>query len=747
MLISLDCEATGLDLAHGAMPFLVTSTDDSGTIRYWEWDVDPLTRRPEIPSGDLVDIAELLGAAELIYLQNSKYDARALAAIGIAMPWEKVRDTLCMGHLLASNHPHDLTWMCVQYLGADIEPLEVAVKGATRICRAHVKRDDRRALWKIAREGAMDMPSVKDSSKRDEDKPWKNDMWLLRALARQYRAEGDEHLIDWVEDACARYANGDSEHTLPLGLEMERLIRERGLWAIYEHRCRLPQAYCEMEQYGVTAIGEHTERTMGEYEQYVAEAGGELVGIAAEYGHVLELADGAAINDNMRDFFYGGVRQNCVHCRYERRVKHWNGESVNGEVCPKCATRKRSPAQHQLQVASHPNLSLKVLESGKTGNATLNADAMQTYLTTLDDGPARDFIQILTDKRKHDTSLTYMRAYSRFWVPVPNTPGYYRIHASINPFGTDHLRAASNSPNLQNVGKQEQRCEECDGKGCTMCGGTGLAMLSARCCFGPAPGREWWGMDFESIEKRIPTYECMEPALIELFERPNDPPYWGSDHNLLASLLWPDLYNPIAHIRGEFKRRYVNEYKRGKNTNFAKQYGAGRRKVDATAKVPGAYDLIDRGTPRLAALQRHYLDLAERTGYVETLPDRGVDSRRGYPIIAGRTDDGRVLSTTPFNYHVSGTACWAKNRALVRCADQLEVWRQENGFDGHVALEIHDEILFDFPRGDGPGTNKVRAMVLRRLMEQSGADLIPPIPTPVSVEYHAESWAKGVAVG
>ncbi len=37
-------------------------------------------------------------------------------------------------------------------------------------------------------------------------------------------------------------------------------------------------------------------------------------------------------------------------------------------------------------------------------------------------------------------------------------------------------------------------------------------------------------------------------------------------------------------------------------------------------------------------------------------------------------------------------------------------------------------------------------MVLRRLMEQGGADLVPSIPTPVSVKYHTHSWAEGVAV-
>jgi len=745
-VISLDCETTGVDFAHGAMPFLVTTCDSEGMIRWFEWDVDPLTRTPDIPNSDIADITELIDAADLIYLQNSKFDARALATIGIDLPWPKVRDTLIMGHLLASNHRHDLTWMCVEYLGVDIELHEKHVKEVTQACRAIAKRGY--PHWKLADEGVPETPSVKASSKRDEDKPWKNDMWIERALLKQWQEDDtplDHKLASdkWAGDACSRYANSDSEHTLPLGLEMERLIRDRRLWAIYEHRLHLPRVYCEMECYGITAIGEYTEATIRDYEEYTAEAESTLVTIAAEHGHDLQLADGAALNDNMRDFFYGAVTQSCPRCNYTKRVKYWNGERLEASMCPKCAksTNRCAGMHHQLVTTRRDNLALPIITSEKTGNASLDKDAMLQYLTTLNNGPALDFIRVLTNKRKHDTSLTYMRAYRRFWVPVSGAIGYYRIHPFINPCGTDHLRASSNSPNLQNVGKQEQRCDECDGEGCSLCGGIGLVMLSARNCFGPAPDREWWSLDFESIEKRIPAYECMEPALVEIFEKPNEPPYWGSDHNLIASLLWPHLYEPIAHKKGKFKERYINEYKRAKNTNFAKQYGAGKKKVDATAQVSGAFNLIDRGMPLLANLQRQYLSMAEKTGFVETLPDRRVDPTRGYPILASRMEDGRVLSTTPFNYHTSGTACWCKNTALIRCADKCAEWRSE-GFDAHVSLEIHDELIFDFPRGRTPEENLPRALTLKMLMEQSGEDLIPRIPTPVSLSYHTESWAK-----
>ena len=731
MIISLDTEATGLDLAHGAKPFLVTWCEEGLNPSYVEWLVDPHTRQPQIPMEDLEYIAELLDAAELIYLHNAKYDARALATVGVELPWPKVRDTLVASHLLATNRPHNLTWLCIEYLGKNIEPLELNIKRVTQACRTIAKRDF--PSWRIADEGLPDMPSVRRSSKRDEDKPWKNDMWLPQALANHmvtgglcHEGEVDE---DWL-NACARYACGDSEHTLYLGLEMERLLRDRGLWAIYEHRLHLPRVDCEMESYGLTARGDHTAATIAEYERHVAESRAALVSMASEFGHELELAEGAALNDNMRDFFYGAVHQTCTRCKHFKRVKHWNGEQPAEGMCPKCAGRKRTPALVPLATSRRDNLRLPVVISGKTHNATLHKDAMQEYIQTLDEGPALDFVELLTDERMYEIALGYIHQYRRYWVPVKGSPGYYRIHASFNPCGTNHLRQSSNSPNLQNVSSDSKE-------------------LSNRACFGPLPSREWWRMDFKSIENRIPPYECGEPKMIEVFEKPDDPPYWGSLYYIAASVLYPDEFWSCSqhspdHPEG-FKKKYPLLYKRAKFFLLAKQYGAGRAKGDLLSKVKNSYDRVDNEFPLLAALQAKYLDMAERIGYVETLPDRTVDPTRGYPILASRTEDGRVLSTTPFNYHVSGTACWCKNTALIRCSDQCAEWRAE-GFDAHVALEVHDELLFDFPRGATPEENLPRALTLKKLMEISGDNLVPAIPTPVSISYHTESWAKETPV-
>ncbi len=747
-IISLDCESTGVDLIHGAMPYIVTWCEEGQAPLFCEWEVDPLTRRVCVPQEDVAYIQQVIEEAELIYLQNSQFDALALRTIGIALPWHKVRDTLVAGHLLASNYSHALDDMVEEYLGQrhgeEMVKRESVIRDITKTARTIVKKEF--PQWHISKEGEEDMPSVKSSSKRDEDKPWKGDMWLPRALMK---AKSRNYIPELWGTACSHYACGDSSYTMMLGPVMERIVRERGYWTHYEQRLHMMRVCHEMKCIGVTAIGEYTENTIDDYERYCAEASAELVCIAAEYGHDLDLAKGAALNDNMRDFFYGSRHQVCDRCEYTKRLKHWNGEGDGyahiDTHCPKCAKggRRKQPVHQPLRMVGRTNLDLPIIESKKSGNACLDKDAMQEYLGT-QEGAAHDFIKLLMDKRKHDTDLSYMQAYRRFWVPLQGSPGYYQIHPWINPCGTDHLRCSSNGPNLQNVGGQEDKCDECNGDGCDWCHGTGKSRISVKYCFGPAPGREWYSMDYKSIEARLPAYESGEPKMIEVFEKPNEPPYWGNLYNLTASVLYPDEYWPTAQDKDRFRADYKRLYKQSKFFVLAKNYGAGRNKGDLLSKIKNSYDRVDGEFPKLAALQKKILALANKTGWVYTIPTRAVDPTKGYPLLASRTEDNYILSTTPFNYHTSGTACECKNLALIRCADQCAQWRDE-GFDAWVILEVHDEILFDFPKGESWDSNLWRAMILRDLMEQSGEDLVPSIPTPVKVEYHSVTWAEGVA--
>jgi len=257
--------------------------------------------------------------------------------------------------------------------------------------------------------------------------------------------------------------------------------------------------------------------------------------------------------------------------------------------------------------------------------------------------------------------------------------------------------------------------------------------------FGPAPGREWWSLDAKNIELRIPAYEAGEKAMIDLFERPDDPPYYGSNHLLFFDILHPDLF---AKHGAEVKKIYASTwYQWTKNGDFAVQYGAVAESgtADRAYHVPGAQAKIEGHLRQIKKLSQQWIDFARRNGYVETMPDKTVDLKRGYPLYCTRGRYGEVLPTVPLSYHVQGTAMWWMCKAMVRCYRQLEEWRRE-GFDGRMILQVHDELVFDFPKG----SPRSRVERMQKLMELGGDDI--GVPTPVSVEYHPGNWGKGIAI-
>lgn len=696
-MLSVDTETTGKDLFHGVKPFFVTTCNEDGEQIWWEWEVDPLTRIPIIPQSDLGQIGDLIfgpvgdDGPDLI-LQNAKFDVTALSNIlpSFSWPWDRTFDTLLAGHLLASNHPHDLTSMAFEYLGVNIEELEKALESAVKEGRRMVQqaklRDKRGkdggelANWRIAEEGLPEMPSAKNSSNKKNDPLWKNDSWLPRALAKFLNLDKDHSWWTVLRD----YANADSFITVNLWKVMRSEIERRGLWEIYDARRKILKVAHGMETRGVTVNGERLEKQISEYRETSIECEQICVNIAGSLDYDLSLP------------------------------KSGNNKSL-------------------LEFAFNV-LKLPVVKTTKTGNPSLDKEAMDEYLGTLPAGSkGRAFIESLIGKRKCDTAITYMEGYKRFWHPMTLgkriVEGWFKLHPNLNPTGTDTLRWSSNNPNSQNVSKKEG--------------------FNLRYCFGPAPGREWWSMDGKNMELRFPAYESGEEAFIDLFEHPDDPPYFGSNHALVAHLMFPEEFescvNDDGFIDGRiFKKRFPDKADRTKRGNFCHQYGGQERKTDHTFGVEGAQNRIKKQFKKQESLREHYVYLANRDGYVETIPDTTVNSQRGYPILSTRDEYGRIIPTKPFSHHIQSTVGWWMEKAMVRCDNYLSSEHP----DCWIVMQVHDELVFDMPAGTGPEpwrTNLRIADQLRRLMEKGGDDL-RGIPTPVSVEYHSEAYSDGISI-
>lgn len=758
-MLSLDTECSGLDIRHGARPFFVTTCNHLGEQLYWEWDVDPLTREPEVVVDDLWEIEQLIqGEPDTLVLQNPKFDYAALDSLagygGWAWEewdWSTVHDTLMAGHLLASNHRHDLTAMALEYLGEDIQPLEDALEVAVNEARRIAEREF--PNWRIAKKGMADLPSQKESF-------WRADYWLPRAVAKAKDYPQDHPW--WT--VLSNYGNKDSETTLATFIVQKKELERRGLWEMYLFRMKLLPALYQMESCGVTGKVSHHQELLAAYKEDSKQARAKLVEIANSFDYDLELPK-SGNNDSLRKFCFGTTGlEKCEACDGTGKTKEGRGKKRVEVECSKCFGEGVDPAGPQQW------LGLPVVKTGKKSDGpALDKQCLEEYLVTLDQSsPQGIFTKTLKKMRTRDTALTYLDGYQRFWQIMDGTNvwgDWFRLFSSLNPTGSDTLRFTSSNPNAQNISKAEEPCPACDGdpdlrKSCEACKGTGTHSLSLRYCFGPLDDEEWWSLDYENIELRIPAYESREPAMIELFERPDNAPYFGSYHLLNASIVYPDLFWPTAEQKGAFKKKYASTwYQWCKNGGFCKQYGGGKTKTDATFHKVGAYDLLNSKMPLMAAMNTRWIEFANRHGYVETRADKEVCPDRGYPLLCARSDWGTISPTIPLNYHVQGTAMWCTCRAMVRCKEFLDKlstnfnflrqWvptatREQMAKGYRMILQVHDEIVFKFPKGITPQQNLPIVRQLQKLMEHSGEDI--GIPLRVAATYHDHTWAEGVAV-
>lgn len=696
-IISVDTETTGIDFHHGAKPFLVTTCDENENVLYWEWDVDPLTREPLIPQKDVAEIRKILNGAAQLVLQNPKFDVKALASIGVIREgetlWPKIVDTLLAGHLLASNQPHDLTSMALIYLGVNIQEYEDAVEQCVKDCLKLVRKKHKK---EVAPAHRLDYSKWMVAKKGLEcmpsakEKTWKFDMWLPRAISKVEGYSADHE----YNSALAEYANVDSMTTIALWKVMLDEMKRRGVYRIYQERLKLLPIVDSIESYGVSMSGGRQEQSIIEYTEESGRLGKVCVNLASRYNHTLVLPK-SGNNKSLMEFVF-------------------------------------SPDKLNLPIVGYTD----------KGAASLDKKSVSTYLATLKPRSKElTFVRCLSDKRSRDTAISYLEGYKKFRVEIKEHYGWYRLHPSLNMTGTHTLRWSSSNPNEQNISKKEG--------------------FNLRYCFGPAPGREWWSADAQNIELRLPAYAANEPDLIDLFEHPNDPPYYGSTHLLNFHTVYPHLWDKelkevgLEKVGPHCKKKYAATwYQWVKNGGFAIQYGAQEATGDAAFKLKGCYKLLKARFNKLETLNQSLIDLANTQGYIETMPDKTVDPSKGYPLYCSTNSWGKISPTIPLNYYVQGTAMWWMMKAMIRCQGYLDMINAGKPRSQwvHMVMQVHDELVFDFP-GSVPGIknkdpalshNLIHMENIRRLMAMGGNDI--GVPTPVSVEYHPDNWSEGITV-
>ena len=274
------------------------------------------------------------------------------------------------------------------------------------------------------------------------------------------------------------------------------------------------------------------------------------------------------------------------------------------------------------------------------------------------------FLRALLKYREAAVAREYLRTYQRYYHNN-------RLYPSLDPCGTKTLRWSCRNPNQQNVSKRES--------------------INLRKVFGPPEGFVWYSFDAENIELRIPAFESGEKEMIDVFNS-TKPPYYGSYHLLVASIIWEKEFEECLRKGVSFKQEYPQLYKWTKNGNFATIYGASESTINKTFHKENASTIIRQRFQKLHRLSQSIFNFAMRKGYVETIPDKDVDPYRGYPLVIPFSQSGGIKPGVPFNYHIQGTACWWICRAMV------ETYPLIKSLGAKIILQIHDEILVEVPK-------------------------------------------------
>lgn len=683
-MIAIDTETTGVDCHHGAKPFFVTVCGEDGTPSYWEWFVDPLTRQPVDYEQDVIEIGDMLfadgphGPGPFIF-QNPKFDFHALGTVGMWQHWDVNQVWQDVHDTLIAGH-----------LLASNQPHDLTTMAVVYLGRNIAKYEDEleKACTEARRLARSRFPSWMIAK---EGLPCMPSVKGSGGGGRDNEKDRVWKNDTWLPRAIAHELAYPDDHpwwrVLAEYANVDSAVTVQ-LFKVMEEELKrrgLWEIYLERMKILPVIFGMEDrgvtlspERTMELKTQYVAQA---------EKAHRV-----------------------CVGLSEGKLEKL----PVNG-------------VSNDLRNVVFNHFALKSPKKTDKGNPSMDQYVLDEWLLTLEARTkGHQFIKNLKGYRKRKTAVGFIESYERFWVHDEDGKTA-RLFFNLNPTGTDTLRASCSNPNGQQISKKEIKDEDGSGR-------------NAKYMFGPAPGREWWSIDYENIELRIPAYEAGEELMIQLFERPDDPPYYGSNHLLFFDILHPEMF---AKYGREVKNVFADTwYQWTKNGDFAVQYGAVAESgtADRAYHVVGGQAKIESRLSNIKKLSQRMIDFANKTGYVETMPDKSLGCTRGYPLYCSRSAYGKVLPTVPLSYHVQGTAMWCTNKAMVRCQKYLDELTERDPRGYYMVLQVHDEIVFDFPKGGKANLGKIKHV--QRLMEMSGDDI--GVPLKAAISYHPNNWMEKV---
>ena len=345
-------------------------------------------------------------------------------------------------------------------------------------------------------------------------------------------------------------------------------------------------------------------------------------------------------------------------------------------------------SSQQLGKILFEKLKLPVVKRTKTGSST-DVEVL-TKLSLQHDLP----FEILGYRNLSKLKSTYIDA-----LPKLIHPKTGRVHTSYNQTVTATGRLSSSDPNLQNI---PVRAEEGN---------------RIRQAFIPEEGWAIVSADYSQIELRILAHLSQDETLINAFQQDED------IHARTASEIFQV---PIEKVTLPMRRE-------AKVINFGIIYGMSAyglsQQLGTDPKIAQTY--IDEYFKKYTGVQTYIeksLEEARQNGYVMTLLHR----RRYLPDIhSPNTPIRQATERMAINTPLQGTAADIIKVAMIHIQKRID----ELDLPVKMIMQVHDELVFEVPKGD---LQKTIPMI------QNKMETVMDLSIPLKVSIHSgKNWAEG----
>tara|TARA_Y100001980_G_C14526994_1_gene302568 strand:+ start:12 stop:659 length:648 start_codon:yes stop_codon:yes gene_type:complete len=205
-----------------------------------------------------------------------------------------------------------------------------------------------------------------------------------------------------------------------------------------------------------------------------------------------------------------------------------------------------------------------------------------------------------------------------------------------------------------------------------------------------------------------------DKGLIEAFQHNED------IHSKTASTIFEV---PIKMVTNEMRRT-------AKVVNFGIMYGAGsfRMSQELGISIKEAKKIIDMYYNQFPGIKNYInltLETAREHHYVETICGR---KRPVWDINSDNAIRRKAAERMAINMPIQGSAAEMIKLAMIKIMNKLS----EQGFESKLILQIHDELIFEYPDHEEDNLSKMVIEKMENAME---------LTVPIVVDYgNGESW-------